>query len=70
MANTMLGTLAIGMTLWAADLGAGQMAGAEPTSPGAAAALAATVAADCHPGAQAPTDDSDLQVVVCGKPLR
>ena len=66
MANTSLGTLAIGMTLWAADLGAGQMAGAKPTP----AQPAAVVAADCHAGAQAPTDDSDLEVVVCGKPLR
>ena len=63
MANTSLGTLAIVMTLWAADLGAGQMAGARPVR-------AATTAADCHAGAQRPLDDSDLEVVVCGRPPR
>jgi hypothetical protein len=68
MANTSLGTLAIVMTLWAADLGAGQMAGTPPV--GGATAFTARAPADCHAGAQRPLDDSDLEVVVCGRPLR
>jgi hypothetical protein len=63
MGNISLGTLAISMSLWAADLGAVHL-GAPPPTPSAHEATA------CVAGPQAPTDDSDLEVVVCGKPLR
>jgi hypothetical protein len=68
MGNTSLGTLAISMSLWAADLGAGHL-GATTPPPSAPAAITAHTA-PCRAGAQAPVDDSDLEVVVCAKPLR
>ena len=64
MANASLGTVAISMTLWLADWGAGHtqtaQAPVEPTP-----AVAAPAAKTCQSGVQAPTDDSDLEVVVC-----
>ena len=61
MANTSLGTLAISMTLWLADLGAAHVQPPAPSPP----------AKTCQPGAQAPGDaDSDLEVVVCAKRIQ
>lgn len=60
MANTSLGTLAISMTLWLADMGAARVEQPAPTPP----------AKTCHAAAQAPADaDSDLEVFVCAKPI-
>lgn len=67
MGNTSLGILAISMSLWAADLGAGHYGALPPLSE---AQAKASSRAPCSAGVQTPTDDSDLEVVVCGKPLR
>ena len=56
MANTSVGTIAISMTLWLADLGAAKVEAPAPP------------AKTCHAAAQAPAD-SDLEVLVCAKPL-
>jgi hypothetical protein len=67
MANTSLGTIAISMTLWAADLGAAHSAATQPPAePPAAVAASET----CQAGVAAPSDDSDLEVVVCAEPIR
>lgn len=61
MANTSLGTIAISMTLWLADLGAAKVQAPAPTPP----------AKTCHAAAQAQPDaDSDLEVFVCAKPIQ
>lgn len=62
MSNISLGTLAISMSLWAADLGASRMSAPQPLEPAAAVT--------CASSAATPGDDADLEVVVCGKPLR
>jgi hypothetical protein len=67
MGNISLGTLAISMSLWAVDLGAGQYRAGLAS---AAAPPSASREAACPAGAQAPLDDSDLELVVCGKRLR
>lgn len=67
MANTSLGTLAISMSLWAIDLGAGHLA--PPSTPPSGSDSVASVAT-CEPGASTPTDDSDLEIVVCGSRAR
>lgn len=60
MANTSLGTLAISMTLWLADMGAARVEQPAPAPP----------AKTCHAAAQAPADaDSDLEVFVCERPI-
>jgi hypothetical protein len=65
MANASLGTVAISMTLWLADWGAGQIPARETPPDVTPAAVAPTVKSTCHAGVQSPTDDSDLEVVVC-----
>lgn len=71
MANTSVGTVAITMTLWLADLGAGHLQ--QPTTPPsdlASSTHAAAASKACQPGAATPSDDSDMEVVVCAKPVR
>jgi hypothetical protein len=67
MANTSLGTLAISMSLWALDLGAVHYGAAPEPTPEPAGI---TSPARCEAGVQTPADDSDLEVVVCSRPLR
>ena len=69
MANASLGTVAISMTLWLADWGAGHVQTSK--APAEVTPVAATPAAKktCQPSVQAPTDDSDLEIVVCAQPL-
>jgi len=67
MGNTGLGILAISMSLWAADLGAGHY-GALPQPASPQTALSSH--APCVDGDRLASDDSDLEVVVCGAPLR
>jgi hypothetical protein len=73
MANASLGTLAISLSLWAADLGASHMQKPMPPLEQAATqvtAAAAPAAKACVAGATTPADsDSDLEVVVCAKPI-
>ena len=70
MANTSVGTVAITMTLWLADLGAGHLQ--QLTTPPSDLALTHATAASkaCQPGAATPSDDSDMEVVVCAKPMQ
>jgi hypothetical protein len=70
MANASLGTLAISMSLWAADLGASHMQ--KPMPPVDAthmAAVAAPVAAKTCDTTTPADADSDLEVVICAKPI-
>jgi len=72
MANASLGTLAISLSLWAADLGASHLRPAvTPIELGTThVAVASAVDKTCTAGAATPSDsDSDLEVVVCAKPL-
>jgi hypothetical protein len=71
MANASLGTLAISMTLWAADLGASHMQKPMPPADVApATVVAAPATKSCDAAATTPADsDSDLEVVVCAKPI-
>lgn len=71
MANASLGTLAITLSLWAADLGASRMRPAEPIDSGTTQVSASSAASKtCTAGATTSKDgDSDLEVVVCAKPL-
>ena len=65
MGNVSLGTLAISMSLWAVDLGAGHYGAAlAPSAP-----QSELTRSRCESGVQAATDDSDLEVGVCSKPL-
>ena len=67
MANASLGTVAISLTLWFTDMGAAQL-----QKPSADLAPQATVVATktCQAGEATPADaDSDLEVVVCAKPI-
>lgn len=66
MGNTSLGILAVSMSLWAVDLGAGRLG---PTGAPPVVAKSASRAA-CQPGLTTPLDESDVEVVVCAKPLR
>ena len=71
MANASLGTLAVSLSLWAADLGASHLR--PPVTPIDAdtthVAVASAVAKTCVAGIATPSDaDSDLEVVVCAKP--
>jgi hypothetical protein len=59
MANTSLGTIAISMTLWLADLGAAKVEHPAPTPP----------AKTCNATDVQQVEGSDLEVVVCAKPL-
>ncbi len=70
MANTSLGTIAISMALWVADWGAGHVQAAKATTDASPVAAAPAVKKTCHAGAQTPADESDLEVVVCARPLR
>lgn len=65
MGNTSLGILALSLSLWAADLGAGHYGGVSRSPP-----ATLTHQTPCSAGVEAATDDSDLEVVVCGKPWR
>jgi hypothetical protein len=65
MANASLGTVAISMTLWLADWGAGH---AQKATEPAEAVHAAAAVKQCNDGVQAPVADSDLEVVVCAHP--
>ncbi len=69
MANASLGTVAISMTLWLADWGAGHAQAAKTPTDAAPVAAAAAAKKACHAGMQAPADESDLEVVVCAQPL-
>jgi len=72
MANASLGTLAISLSLWAADLGASHMQPpVTPMDEGTThVAAASAVNKACSAGSVAPSDaDSDLEVVVCAKPI-
>ncbi len=69
MANASLGTVAISMTLWLADWGAGHVQAVKAPTDATPVAVAPAVKKTCNAGAQAPTDESDLEVVVCAQPL-
>jgi len=71
MANASLGTLAISLSLWAADLGASHLRPAvTPIDADTTHVVASAVDKTCVAGAATPSDaDSDLEVVVCAKPI-
>ena len=70
MANSSLGTVAISMTLWLADWGAGHVQAAKTPAEPTPVVAAPAAKVSCQAGAEAPADESDLQVVVCAPPLR
>jgi hypothetical protein len=69
MANASLGIVAISMTLWAADLGAAHAQ--KPTPPLEVDATHVAAPAKCPTSSSVSADsDSDLEVVVCAKPIQ
>lgn len=68
MANASLGILAVSLSLWAADLGAARLQNRAADVNDEPAAATTMAEKKCESGVTAATD-SDLEVVVCAKPL-